>query len=128
MVCTPLTVIIHVVQLFNYLLARHGPVHAYDNFLASATPIGAQGFCVGFLTAAAVSCASDEDTLVKLCSNALRLAFCIGAYVDLEQLNAGDNWTTAVMVSWSEKNKPNCDVFEFLNDFPEVGCLSLCVQ
>ncbi|KAF7943514.1 hypothetical protein EAE96_011437 [Botrytis aclada] len=120
MVCTPLTVIIHVVQFFNYLETHHGPVHAYDNFLASATPIGAQGFCIGFLTAAAVTCASDEDTLVKLCSNALRLALCIGAYVDLDQSNAGENCTTAVMVSWNERNKPVCDVYEFLKDFPEA--------
>ncbi|TGO60221.1 hypothetical protein BCON_0037g00210 [Botryotinia convoluta] len=120
MVCTPLTVIIHVVQFFNYLETHYGPIHAYDNFLASATPIGAQGFCIGFLTAAAVTCASDEDTLVKLCSNALRLALCIGAYVDLDQSNVGENLTTAVMVSWSEKNKPVCDVYEFLKDFPEA--------
>ncbi|TGO11946.1 hypothetical protein BTUL_0098g00320 [Botrytis tulipae] len=120
MVCTPLTVIIHVVQFFNYLETHYGPVHAYDNFLASATPIGAQGFCIGFLTAAAVTCASDEDTLVKLCSNALRLALCIGAYVDLDQSNARENLTTAVMVSWSEKNKPVYDVYEFLKDFPEA--------
>ncbi|KAF7922236.1 hypothetical protein BELL_0143g00130 [Botrytis elliptica] len=118
MVCTPLTVIIHVVQFFNYLETHYGPIHAYDNFLASATP--AQGFCIGFLTAAAVTCASDEDTLAKLCSNALRLALCIGAYVDLDQSNAGENLTTAVMVSWSEKNKPVCDVYEFLKDFPEA--------
>ncbi|TGO91272.1 hypothetical protein BPOR_0033g00120 [Botrytis porri] len=120
MVCTPLTVIIHVVQFFNYLETHYGPVRAYDKFLASATPIGAQGFCIGFLTAAAVTCASDEDTLVKLCSNALRLALCIGAYVDLDQSDAGENLTTAVMVSWSERNKPVCDVYEFLKDFPEA--------
>ncbi|KAM0134954.1 hypothetical protein ACHAO1_005387 [Botrytis cinerea] len=125
MVCTPLTVIIHVVQFFNYLETHYEPVHAYDNLLASATPIGAQGFCTGFLTAAAVTCASDEDTLVKLCSNALRLALCIGAYVDLDQSNAGENWTTAIMVSWSERNKPVCDVYEFLKDFPEKLCDSI---
>lgn len=111
-------------QFFNYLETHYGPVHAYDNLLASATPIGAQGFCTGFLTAAVVTCASDEDTLVKLCSNALRLALCIGAYVDLDQSNAGENWATAVMVSWSERNKPVCDVYEFLKDFPEVSCFS----
>lgn len=126
-VCTPLTVIIHVVHFFNYLSTHHGsgPIHhhhAYDDFLASSPAIGAQGFCIGFLTAAAVSCATDEAHLVQLCCNALRLAFCIGAYVDLDLVNAGDELeATCVMVCWNEKNKPKQDVWEFLNGVPDVS-------
>ncbi|KAI9643621.1 hypothetical protein NHQ30_008243 [Ciborinia camelliae] len=122
MVCTPLTVIIHVVQFFEYLETHHGPAqNAYEDFLKSVSPIETQGFCIGFLTATAISCAQDDDHLVRLCSNALRLAFCIGAYVDLDQSDAGlENESTCVMISWSGRNKPVCDVFVFLKDFPEA--------
>ncbi|KAF6806725.1 Iterative polyketide synthase CazM 3 [Colletotrichum sojae] len=43
---------------------------------------GAQGFCVGFLSAVAVATSRSEKELLETAVRALRLAVCIGAYVD----------------------------------------------
>ncbi|OLN96152.1 Iterative polyketide synthase CazM 3 [Colletotrichum chlorophyti] len=49
---------------------------------------GVQGFCVGFLSAITVASSLDEEELVETATRALRLAVCIGAYVDKDATHA----------------------------------------
>ncbi|KAI3390979.1 hypothetical protein diail_8293 [Diaporthe ilicicola] len=69
----PLTVITQIVDLIQ----QHGT--SLENFEA------AQGFCVGFLSAASYSSAQDWQHFEKNVSNAVRLAACFGIAVDIEQ-------------------------------------------
>ncbi|GKT79831.1 polyketide synthase [Colletotrichum tofieldiae] len=47
---------------------------------------GVQGFCVGFLSAITVASSLSEKELVETAIRALRLAVCIGAYVDKDAI------------------------------------------
>lgn len=69
----PLTVITQVVDLIQ----QHGT--SLESFEA------AQGFCVGFLSAASYSSARDWQHFERNVSNAVRLAACFGIAVDMEQ-------------------------------------------
>ncbi|KAJ9667475.1 hypothetical protein H2201_002344 [Coniosporium apollinis] len=78
---TPLTVLIHILQYFQYL-ARSDVTHA--EVLERTRVCGIQGFCTGFLSALATSAAKTEADIGVLSAVAFRLALCIGAFVDRE--------------------------------------------
>ena len=60
-----------------------------------------QGFCIGFLTAAAVSSSLDWADFERNASNSLRLAVCIGAFIDVEdQMRDSTGRNTALSVRW----------------------------
>ena len=79
----PLTVISQVV---DFMCLNEGARSA--TFLAppqADSGLGnVQGFCVGFLAAAAVACSRNKTEFLNYSSVALRLAVCIGAIVDLD--------------------------------------------
>jgi hypothetical protein len=58
-----------------------------------------QGFCLGFLTATAVSCSSTEEQFRLLASNAIRLALCLGAVVDLDTVTKSHQVDSALAVA-----------------------------
>ena len=60
-----------------------------------------QGFCIGFLSAAAVSSSLDWAEFERNASNSLRLAVCIGAVIDVEdQMRNSTGRSTALSVRW----------------------------
>lgn len=69
---------------------------------------GAQGFCVGFLNAVAVASSRNESDLGAYAAVALRLAVCIGAYVDLDGRYASPRKDfSAVAILWKEASPEN---------------------
>lgn len=62
-----------------------------------------QGFCIGFLTAAAVSSSKTKADFETHVAVALRLAVCVGALVELN--NATSDRAASVSVSWSSEAK-----------------------
>lgn len=81
-----------------------------------------QGFCIGFLSAAAVSCSSDWTEFERNASNALRLAVCIGAIVDAEdELHDPIGRATAVSVRW-KRDSDRAIFGASLDRFPDVSC------
>ncbi|KAF2994037.1 t1pks [Curvularia kusanoi] len=86
--CTPLTVIIQIVQYFQYL-ERLSLSH--KQVTAAIATGGIQGFCTGILPALAISSSRDENEILSNAAVAVRLALCIGAYVDLNrEVNASE--------------------------------------
>ncbi|KAJ5825720.1 hypothetical protein N7474_002858 [Penicillium riverlandense] len=85
---SPLTVISQLVEYLNYL--TENPTQCHLRILNGVKDGGIQGFCTGFLTALALSCSRDDKDIVELGAVALRLAACIGAYVDLDQRNTSE--------------------------------------
>ncbi|KAL6719406.1 hypothetical protein ACLMJK_003646 [Lecanora helva] len=107
-ISTPLTVIIQIVQYFQYL--RHnGFTHA--DILRSAQAGGVQGFCSGLLAATALACSKDEAEVTLYAGVAIRLAVCIGAFVDLDgRFAEPPSSTVSVAVRWkSEASKKDLD-------------------
>lgn len=85
MVMLPLTVIIQILQ-YQGFLGLLGPRYTHGKVMESVKAGGGvQGFCAGLLTALAVAGASTDEDVVQLAASSVRLAFCIGAYVDSDQ-------------------------------------------
>lgn len=97
---TPLTVIIHLIHYFHYLASTECRVkHAH--LLGKLQIGGIQGFCTGFLSAAAVACSNTEEDVANFGAVVLRLAVCIGAYVDLDSRSrSSDSETACLAVRW----------------------------
>lgn len=116
---TPLTTIIHIAQYFHYLKSNDcGATHSL--ILENAQLGGVQGLCTGILSAIAVACSESEDAIGKHASVALRLAVCIGAYVDLEGAfgNPPNEMLCCIVRQKPELNKDN--LLEILQSYPDV--------
>ena len=96
----PMTVITQAVQYLNVLQQSNGIQHA--SILESVgTKGGVQGFCAGLLTAVALASSTSEDMIGIHVAISVKLAFCIGVYVDLDQAHHGGTYST-LAVRWKE--------------------------
>ena len=83
---------------------------------------GIQGLCVGFLTASAIACSDSEEEIAKFGAVALRLAVCIGAYVDRDGAFADQPTRIACMaVSWSHGAIEKEKVYAHIKSSPSVS-------
>ncbi len=81
---------------------------------------GALGFCVGFLTAIVVSSSQDERDIARIGAVAMRLAMCVGAYVDQDGLFAyPPNKTSCIAVRWRTGFKEE-EVLEITQSYRDV--------
>ena len=114
----PMTIILHIAQYFHYLdllQCRHAQV------LEHVKIGGVQGFCTGLLTAIAVASASDEEDVNRQSAVALRLAVCIGAYVDLDgsPMDGLEGTASIIAVRWRSRDGHN-KVLESIKSYPDV--------
>lgn len=84
---TPLTVLVHMVQYLQYVKSNEAAT-THQNLMKNVQIGGAQGCGAGILSAIAVACSESENDVVKFATIILRLAVCIGAFVDLDGLPA----------------------------------------
>jgi len=94
----PLTVVDHAVQLVHMAEKLEFGTNSNNESLELPKFRGAQGFCIGFLSAAVISSSSNWAEFELNMSNALRLAACIGLIIDND--NAAHDGATAVSVRW----------------------------
>ena len=114
LVLAPLTVISHIADFLRLRrTARNTIFPGIDNV---------QGFCVGFLVAAALASSWDEIEFRRSASTAIRLAVCVGAIIDLNDRsfrNPADR-SSAIVVRW--KTESGKQAFEgTLKDYPSVS-------
>ncbi|KAL4789762.1 hypothetical protein BDV19DRAFT_394754 [Aspergillus venezuelensis] len=100
----PLTVTVHLVQYLLYTdEAEANPGRTHDDILSHVRDRGGvQGLCTGLLSAVTVATSPDLDTLWRQACVVLRLAVAIGAYVDLDLVDAN---VTSVAVRSRIANK-----------------------
>lgn len=105
----PLTV---VSQVLDFI---HAEKHSLSGFQAG------QGFCIGFLSAAALSSAKEWAEFEANICNAVRLAACIGIVVDSREasLEAQDRAATISVRSKTAADRAYLEIC--LDLFPEVG-------
>jgi hypothetical protein len=117
---TPLTIIVHVVQYLHYV-RNIGPGTSHAHILDSINTGGVQGFSTGFLTATALACSKEEKDVNIYGAVALRLAVCIGAFVDLDGIFAEPpNETSCLVVRWTKEfSVPQ--LLHILKNYPEVS-------
>ncbi|KAK9775631.1 hypothetical protein SCAR479_07738 [Seiridium cardinale] len=95
------SVLLHVTQYSRYLDLLGKDSHR--KVLESVKDGGIQGFCVGFLSAVAVALSESEDDLGPSAAIALRLAVCIGAYVDRDgKYSPAATEYSAIALRWRE--------------------------
>ena len=117
----PLTIVIHIVQYFHYLAGNI----SHNQLMEDVSTAGVQGFCLGLLSAVAVGCARQEAEIEAQASVALRLAVCIGAYVDLHRVNTVESFdSVSLAVRWRSVTSHN-SLLEVLQTYPDVSTHTL---
>lgn len=80
-----------------------------------------QGFCLGFLTAAALASSRDTTDFRHYASVAVRLAICIGATVDLDEASHDSSaGSSSIVVRWKTDTGKD-GLTEVLKDHPQVS-------
>jgi len=81
-----------------------------------------QGFCVGFLAAAAVASSHNRIELERWTATAVRLALCIGAIIDIDERERSSNRSSTWSVRWASGTEEE-HFQQSLASFPEVSTL-----
>lgn len=124
-----LTVLAHMLEYNNYLSSHVQSHHlepserenAHQRILQSVQNGGIQGLCIGMLSATSLAYSKTRADLARNGAIAIRLAMCIGAYIDLDILESGESMSS-LAVKWnpSEGVDRGKLVDETLRGFPEV--------
>lgn len=119
----PLTTIAHIVQYVNYLRQGDEPL-SHESITQSVAPGGGiQGFCIGLLSALAVASGKSEDDVGHFAATSVRLAFCVGAYVDLDHYhNGADSKASTLAVRWKAPTTLE-DIQRLLSRHPDVSLI-----
>lgn len=109
------------VALFLQHLAKNNAGPNYSQTIKSLQRYGVQGFCTGFLTAAAIDFSGNEEQLAEYAATSLRLAMCIGAYIDHNALYAKPSSPVcALSVRWREGQFSKSQVEDLLAGYKHV--------
>ncbi|RMD39763.1 hypothetical protein DV735_g5370, partial [Chaetothyriales sp. CBS 134920] len=96
---TSLTLLVQFLQYINFLDSQNDP-HAHEHILKSTEKGGIQGFCSGLLSAIAVSSSKSASDLGESAAKSFRLAFAIGAAVDLDAQDNELGAASCIAVRW----------------------------
>lgn len=114
-ILSPLVIITHITEYKNYRDA----IAPNDSFQSSTETLG---FCMGFLSALAVSISKDEQDIERYGSTAIRLAMIIGGIVDAQEVLNSHGSSKSVATAWNSLKAEN-ELKAILKQFPEVRCL-----
>jgi hypothetical protein len=117
MASSPFTVVLQI-ALFLQHLAKSNAGTDYRSTIQTLQQYGVQGFCTGFLTASAIGFSGNEEQLAEFTAVSLRLAMCVGAYVDN---NASSNPVCALSVRWRQGQFSRSQVEDLLTEYTYVG-------
>lgn len=82
----PLNFIFQIIQYHSLLAQQVNTDNAHQTILQELRAGGVHGFCIGFLCAFTVASSGNDDELIETAIRSLRLAVCIGAYVDKDAM------------------------------------------
>lgn len=116
----PVTLILQIIQYVRYL-NRLGEKDPHRLVLEGLQAGGIQGFCVGFLSAIAVSSSESAADIAAVAAVSLRLAVCIGAYVDQDGSFAEQaNQTSCLSIRWRSDDVDEKEVADLIRTYPDV--------
>ncbi|EKG19938.1 Beta-ketoacyl synthase [Macrophomina phaseolina MS6] len=114
--CMPLTVIVQLLQYFHFI--EHNDQGLPHTEVIKAVSVGGvQGFCIGLLSAVVVAASRTEEDVSVLGGVAVRLAMCVGAYVDLDAARGCS--TSSLAVRWGS-SEGHSQVTEVLKGHPDA--------
>lgn len=121
----PVTVVLQITQYIRYISGL-GLKDPHRHILDGLLDGGAHGFCVGLLSALAVSSSQTEADIAAVASNSVRLAVCIGAYVDKDgRFGESPDQKTCVALRWRDDNANGMDeAIALVRTFQDVGLIA----
>ena len=124
----PLTVITHIAQ-YTSCLRQFDKASSHRAIMESVLAGGGiQGCCVGLLSALAVASGKSEEDVARFAAVSVRLAFCVGAYVDLDRHRIGSkSQTSNLAVRWKEPTTIG-DIQSLVSRHPDVSLLLSSVR
>nr|ALQ32926.1 putative polyketide synthase [Fusarium redolens] len=103
-----LTVLSHISEYMIYLSSHdmseedgRGNLDAHTSVLEGVRDGGIQGLCVGLLSAIALACSPTNTDVAKHGAVAVRLALCVGALVDLDEIELSEP-TVCICTRWPQ--------------------------
>ena len=119
----PLTTMAQIADYISYLRQCGEPIGHESVRKSVAAGGGIQGFCIGLLSALAVASGKTEDDVGRIAADSVRLAFCIGAYVDLDRhRNGGDSKALTLAVRWKSPTLLE-DIQRLFSRYPDVSVI-----
>lgn len=116
----PLTTMSQIADYISYLRQSDEPLGHESVMKSVAAGGGIQGFCIGLLSALAVASGKTEDDVGSFAADSVRLAFCVGAYVDLDRhRNGGDSKASTLAVRWKSPTMLG-DIQRLLSRYPDT--------
>lgn len=120
-----LTVLAHITEYTAYLNSHEaGEEDAHTNILRGVSQGGIQGLCVGLLSALALACSQNRTEVAKHAAIAVRLALCVGAFVDLDEMESPEP-NVCISARWPRGDgdgREGDEAFKpVLDSFPEVS-------
>ncbi len=124
----PVTIVLQI-ALYLQHLDRDGITTNYKDSIQSFQQHGVQGFCTGFLTAAATAFSEDEGQLAGNLGTSIRLAMCLGAYVDQNTVYAeSPSPACALSIRWKQGNFSAAQVKDLLKGYHSVRGSKITVR
>ncbi|KAG6026762.1 Type I Iterative PKS [Claviceps citrina] len=125
----PLTVLLQTALFLQHLEKEKAasPLPCFGQTIKSLQKYGVQGFCAGFLTAAAIALSETEQQFAQHVATSLRLAMCIGVYVDRSTYAAEAlSPAFAVSVRWRQGRFSEAQVEEILCAYKHayISCIT----
>lgn len=118
-----LTIVAQIVHYISYVRQCDQPIDHQAILKSVAAGGGIQGFCIGLLSALAVASGRTEEDVGQYAAVSVRLAFCVGAYVDLDRhRNGGECKVTTLAVRWKAPTTL-ADIQSLLSRHPEVSLI-----
>lgn len=114
-ILSPLVVITHITEYFKYLDTTTSKPEQHSS-------TETLGFCMGFLSALAVSVSTDRRDIEKYGSTAIRLAMIIGGIVDAQDVLDTQGQSKSFATAWSSP-KAGDELKRIVNRFPEVSMI-----
>ena len=116
----PVTLLLQITQYVRYL-DQLGGTDPHRCVLEGVQAGGIHGFCIGFLSAIAVSSSKDATEIATMAAVSLRFVVCIGAYVDRDgRFAEQSNETACVAIRWRSDNINKKDVTDLIQTYPDV--------
>ncbi|KAI0862679.1 BcPKS19, polyketide synthase [Xylaria cubensis] len=118
------TVLLQISQYARYL--RHLGNESHNRLLESVRAAGIQGFCVGFISAIVIASSKCEADIGPAAAVGLRLAVCVGAYVDLDAIGSRDTArASCVAIRWRDGSTVGKnDIDAIIRSYPDIKGLS----
>lgn len=119
----PVTVLLQIAMYVRYLRQIRGG-EEHRRVLEGLEIGGIQGFCVGFLTATAIACSGTEEDIAAVGAISLRMAVCVGAYVDHDGCFAQPpDRTACIAVRGKGGELEKEDIATLIHSYPGVSKL-----